>query len=238
MFDLSAKTGRFRRFFWTLLATLGLSALLLGATGYSKSDSPREVGSDAYQFVGRIDQNGPVFVGYGYLSAIEGLAPGDLFADPFNGSAETAHFTYYATATLTSRSVATDTARSIFSLDSAGEITFYYQSYPSASFDDPQSFQGGTPIATAATNLQDVLSVQDPNHGLAVTNGTFAIQTAAPFTFGAETLRFGHPGVVHQISTFGDALRTEPSSPQSTVLLAGNATRSSFQQIFLPSISR
>jgi hypothetical protein len=239
--NVFSAVNQFRRIIWVVIIALGLFAILMISTGqhvYSQGNTVREVGADAYQYAGRIDQDGANFIGYGYIYDMQGLAPSALFSNPFNPSETTAHFTYYATATLTSRAVVTDAVRSIFALDSVGEITFYYQSSPSASFDSPESFANGTPITTISMHFQDILSVQGPNRGISTGNGTFTVVTSEPFTFGEETLRFGRPGIVYQISTFGDALRTDPIIPQSSVLLAGNASRLSFFQTFLPSISR
>ena len=230
--------NRSRRFIWAFIITLCL-VVIMGQTLYSQGNTAREIGTDTYQYAGRIDQDGVEFAGYGYIYDMQGLAPTALFSDPYNPSEATAYFTYFATATLTSRAVITDSVRSIFALDSVGEITYYYQSSPSATFSNPESFANGTPIATAAINFQDILSVQGPNRGLSTGNGESSVLTSEPFTFGSETLRFGHPGIVYQISTFGDALRTDPIIPQSSVLLAGNARRLSIlQQVFMPSVSR
>jgi hypothetical protein len=245
MLNANASIIRIRRFFWVGIVALGLLVLLLAATGKqlsSQGNTAREIGvgapgMGAYQFAGRIDQDGFEFTGYGYLYDVQGLAPNELFADPLNTSETTARFTYYATATLTSRAIVTDPVRGIFALDSVGQITFYYQSTPSASFDDPQSFAEGTPIATASVRFQDILSVQAPNRGIAVGNGEFSVLTAEPFTFGEETVRFGRPGIVYRISTFGDGVRTDPLIPQSSVLLAGNAVDSGFRQTFLPTVA-
>ena len=229
---------RSRRIIAAFVITLVL-VVIMGQTLYSQGSTAREIGTDTYQYAGRIDQDGLEFIGYGYIYNMQGLAPTALFSDPYSPSEATAYFTYYATAKLTSRAVVTDAVRGIFALDSVGEITFYYQSSPSASFGSPDSFANGKPIATAAINFQDILSVQEPNRGISTGNGEFTMLTSEPFTFGAETLRFGHPGIVHQISTFGDALRTDPTIPQSSVLLAGNARRLSFlQQVFVPLVSQ
>lgn len=229
-----------RRVASVAMAALGLLVTPTVATSQqlcSKAAAVEEVGADAYQFAGRIDQDGVSFTGYGYLYDIQGLAPNELFSDPNNPSESTAYFTYYATATLTSRATVTDPARAMFALDSAGEITFYYQLYPSASFDNPASFATGTVIAVASLSFQDILSVQSSDRGLSIGNGEFATITSDSFSFGGETLRFGHPGIVHQVSTFGDAQRTDSMIPQSSVLLAGNAVRSSFPHLFVPSVS-
>lgn len=217
---------RKRQQFWVGIITLVLLVLFSAATArqlHSQGKSVTEIGSGAYQFVGRIDQVGAQFTAYGYLYDIEGLSPSELFSDPLNPSETTAHFTYYATATLSSRAVLTDAVRAIFALDSLGEISYYYQSTPAATFDDPQSFANGTAVTTATTQLQNILTVQGPSRGLANGSGEFTVLSADQFTFGGENVRLGHPGKVYRVSTFGDAVRTDPATPESSVLLAGDA---------------
>lgn len=219
-----------RQPFWVGIITLGVLVLLSAATArqlQSQGNSVTEVGSGNYQFVGRIDQVGTQFTGYGYLYDIQGLPPNELFTDPLDPSETTAHFTYYATATLSSRAVLADAVRALFALDSVGEITFYYQSTPDASFDDPESFASGTAITTAEVQLQDILTVTAPNRGLANGSGEFKVVTAAQFEFGGDAVRFGRPGKTYRVSTFGDAVRTDASIPESSVLLAGDAFDSS-----------
>lgn len=229
-----------RRLFWVGLIVLAPILLLL-ATGqelHSQENEVTEISADNFQFAGRIDQDGLDFTGYGFIYDIEGIAPQELFSDSdaINGSEETAHFTYYATANLTSRAVVTDTERGIFALDSVGEITYYYQHSPSADFDDPDSFTEGTAVTTATISLQDILTVQAPNRGLAMSQGEITVLTAETFTFGADTVRFGRPDKTYRVSTTGDAVRTDPLIPQSSVLLAGDAAHIPFWQSFLPVI--
>lgn len=239
MFNIPFGVTRFRRLLWIGIAALGLPLLLLIGTGrelHSQGNTVTEIASDSFQFVGRIDQDGVDFVAYGYVYDIEGIDPQELFSDsdPINSSEETAHFTYYASAQLTSRAVLTDSVRAIFTLDSVGDITYYYQDSPAASFDDPQSFAQGTAVTTATVRLQDVLTVQAPNRGLAAGNGEISVSSAEPFTFGTETVRFGRQGRSYRVSTLGDAVRTDPDIPQSSVLLAGDAASFTFWQNFLP----
>lgn len=224
---------------------LGLFALLLTATGsplQSQGETTREIGvgvpgTNLYQFAGQIDQDGFAFTGFGYLYDVQGMEPSELFDNPANTSAATARLTYYATATLTSRAIVTDAVRGVFALASEGNITFYYQETPSASFDNPESFANGIPIATATVSFQDILNVQSPNRGVATGNGEFTITDAEPFTLGEETVRFSRPGVVQRITTFGEGLRTDPVTPRSTVLLAGSAVDTGFRQTFLPAVT-
>ncbi|HSM54952.1 MAG TPA: hypothetical protein VK879_02255 [Candidatus Sulfomarinibacteraceae bacterium] len=239
MFNVPFGITRYRRLLWVGIAALALPLLLLIGAGqelHSQEGSVTEISSDSYQFAGRIDQDGFDFAAYGYIYDIEGVAPAELFSDsnPLFTSETTAHFTYYASAELTSRAVMTDTDRAIFALDSVGEIVYYYQESPSASFDDPQSFAQGTPVMTATIRLQDILTVTGPDRGLAVGNGKLSVLSAEPFTFGGETVRFGRPGKSYQISTQGDAVRTDAQIPQSSVLLAGDAISVTWWQNFLP----
>jgi hypothetical protein len=180
-----------------------------------------------------VDQDGTQFTGYGYLTSIRGLEIGQISTNIFTVSETTAHFTYYATATMTSRAVISN----LFVLDSVGLITFYYHVTPTATFTDPLSFAGGAPIATAAVDFQDILLVQAPNLGLATGMGDFTLLTVAPFTLGAETYQFGRVGMVQRVSTYGQGTRTEPVLPRSFVVLAGNAVDTGQRQLFLPQFS-
>ncbi len=240
---LNARFGNIslRRLFWVGVIVL-IPLLLLLAGGqelHSQENQVAEIASENFQFAGRIDQDGAEFTAYGYLYDVEGIAPQELFSDsdPVNGSEETAHFTYHATANLTSRAVVTDAVRAIFALDSVGEITYYYQDSPAASFDDPDSFAQGTAVTTATISLQDILTVQAPNRGLAEGQGEITVLSTEPFTFDAETVQFGRPNKTYRVSTFGDAVRTEPTIPQSSVLLAGDAAHIPFWQSFLPVVN-
>lgn len=239
MSNLPWNTNSSRRLLWVAIAALGALALLLAVTGqelYSQGEQVTEIGSSSYQFVGRIDQEGLDFTAYGYLYDIDGVAPADLFSDSdaVNGSESTAHFTYYATAEMTSRAVITDTDRAIFPLNSVGEITYYYNDSPSASFADPQSFTQGTAVTTATIRMQDILTVMAPNRGLAVGNGELSVSSADSFMFDGEMVQLGRVNKSYRIATTGDAIRTDPVTPESSVLLAGDASSTPFWQSFLP----
>ncbi|MFW6097959.1 MAG: hypothetical protein ACOC9Z_07775 [Chloroflexota bacterium] len=241
MFNTRIAGISLRRLFWIGVIVL-IPILLLLAGGqelHSQENQVDEIASENFQFAGHIDQDGAEFTAYGYVYDIEGIAPQELFSDsdPVNGSEETAHFTYYATADLTSRAVVTDAVRGIFALDSIGEITYYYQESPAASFDDPDSFAQGTAVTTATTDLQDILTVQEPNRGLAEGQGEITVLSVEPFTFGGETVQFGRPDKIYRVSTFGDAVRTDPVTPESSVLLAGDAAHIPFWQSFLPAVN-
>ena len=235
---------RFRKLLVMGAVAIGLVALLLVASGQqvsTQATTGTEIGvggpgANAYQYAGHIDQDGASFTGYGYVYDVEGLSTTELFTDPINTSPATAHITYYATATLTSRAVVTDATRAIFALDSVGQITFYYQSAPTADWPSPSSFANGTPIATASISFQDILNVQAPNRGISVGNGEFTVETVTPFDFDGNTLVFTRPGLTYRIFTTGEGLRTDALIPQSSVLLAGNAVTPGLWQMYLPSL--
>ncbi|MEJ2304569.1 MAG: hypothetical protein P8Y14_23835 [Anaerolineales bacterium] len=191
-------------------------------------------GRNAFEFIGRIDQDDINFTGYGYLTYIRDLNNAEIYSDPVNPSESTARFTYMATATLTSRSVLTD----VFVLDSQGTITFYFTQYPpSRSFDNPASFASGTPIATASMRYQDILLVQSANKGLATGVSEMTQLDASAFTLNGQSYQFGQPNLLYRLSTVGNGTRTNLDPLTSFVLLAGNAVTSG-QQSFLPLINQ
>lgn len=189
-------------------------------------------GRNAFEFIGRIDQNDADFTGYGYLTYIKGLDNADIYTDPFNPSEEMARFTYVATATLTSRAVLTD----VFALDSQGTITFYFSESPgSRSFDNPASFASGTPIATASMRYQDILLVQSANKGIATGVSEMKQLSAPTFILNYQSYQFGEPGLLYRLSTSGNGTRTSLVPLNSFVLLAGNAVTSG-QETYIPAV--
>jgi hypothetical protein len=191
-------------------------------------------GQNAFEFIGRINQNGPNFTGFGYLTYIRDLSNADISTNPTVLSEDTARFTYVATATLTSQAILTD----VFVIDSQGIITFYFtQSPPNRSFDNSASFASGTPIATASMRYQDILLVQATNRGIATGVSEVTQLNAPSFTLNGQSYQFGAPNSLYRFSTVGNGTRTNPSPPVSFVLLAGNAVTNG-QQTFMPVINR
>jgi hypothetical protein len=190
-------------------------------------------GQNAFEFIGRIDQDDMDFTGYGYLTYVRDLNNAEIYSDPVNPSESTARFTYVATATMTSRAILTD----VFALGSQGTITFYFTQYPpSRSFDNPASFASGTPIATASMRYQDILLVQSANKGLATGLSEMTQLDASAFTLNGQSYQFGQPNLLYRLSTVGNGTRTNLDPLTSFVLLAGNAVKSGHQS-FLPLIN-
>src|SRR5262249_24485492 len=79
-------------------------------------------GAHALELIGKIDQSGLAFNGYGYLTYIAGIPSDQMFTDPVNHSEATARFTFSSTGTATARSV----IETIFVLNGTGQSTIYY----------------------------------------------------------------------------------------------------------------
>lgn len=238
MLNFKKSTSRYLNL--VVLVILGILLALIVSLALLKPTeaAPPQVGvgtsgRNAFEFIGRIDQDDVDFNGYGYLTYIRDLTNAEIYSDPVNPSESTARFTYAATATLTSRAVLTE----VFALDSQGTITFYFtQNPPTRSFDNPASFASGTPIATASIRFQDILLVQSPNKGLATGVSEMTQLDATAFTLNGQSYQFGQPNSIYRLSSVGNGTRTNLDPLTSFVLLAGNAVTSG-QQSFLPLIN-
>jgi hypothetical protein len=238
MSNLKNLTLKSNNRYLSLIGLFGLSLTLLLIVSWQLMSAQTEptqvgigtVGRNAFEVIGRIDQNNLDFTGFGYLTYIKDLDNADIYTNPLNPSEDTARFTYSATSTLTSRAVLTD----VFALDSQGTITFYFtQSPPDRSFGDPSSFASGTPIATASFRYQDILLVQSPNKGIATGVGELTQLNAYAFTLNGQSYQFGQSNLLYRLSTVGNGTRTNIAPPVSFVLLSGNAVTSG-RQTFLP----
>ena len=206
----------------TVIFSIILMAPLTQASGIAAALSAGSAGGgrNAFENIGRIDQNGGSFTGYGYLSYISGLDQTLLFIDPAVHSPETAHFTFYSTASLTAR----DILGTIFTINSLGTVSIYYQTTPTGTFADPNSFKAGTLIATYNIRGQDILSVQAPNLGIAIGFSEMEQTAAVPFNIGNAQQQFGQVGLLLRSFYTGEATRTDPVTPVSFILYSGNAT--------------
>lgn len=203
----------------------GLSAA--GAVGTAPT------GKIDYEFVGRIDQDGLNFVSYGYLTYADGLPNSVLFSDPINHSETTARITYYATATLTARSVIS----TVTELNALGATTFYFDT-GGADFNDPASFANGTAIGSSTQRSQNIVNVQSPNTAIATNFGELVQLAAGTFTYGGQTYTFGRVGSQQRSFFTGEGVRTDAVLPRSFIVGAGNATSLPGNGVSLPYVSK
>ena len=139
----------------------GASILLAGVIAEGTSAAPPsarrldQIGDaralrNALEFVGRINQSGPMFEAFGYLTHISGLPAASLFSHPAPRDETTARFTFYARTRLISRAVVAN----IFNVTSGGRARFYLDRSPDGDFDRPASFRDGTRIAAGRIRFQ------------------------------------------------------------------------------------
>jgi hypothetical protein len=228
-----------KRFVYLMLVAVPLLAVsVYVASGKPSSPTaPIEVGSatggqNAVEFVGRVDQDGGAFTSYGYLTHISGLTDTLLFTQIFTTNETTARFTYYATATLTSRAVISG----VFVIDSVGTTVYYFNPTAGATFTTPLSFAAGVPIMTATVRSQNILNVPAPNLGISTNIGELTQTGVSPFTLNTQTYQLGSVGVMERTWATGEGTRTNAVIPQSFIVLSGNAVVTGVpgQASFLP----
>jgi hypothetical protein len=188
------------------------------ATG-GQAVSLGEQGTTTVEFRGRVTQSGATgqsFTSYGYLTRASNADESDLFSGtPLRDT--TALLTAYATGELQART--TDDV--VHALDIVGTMTVYQRSAPGADFDDPSSFQGGTPVATYDMTLQDILTVVLPNTGLPTLTGDM-LQTAAQTLSGPLAgQKFGKKGTRLRFFATGLGHKTS-EAPTAQLEIAGN----------------
>ena len=178
-----------------------------------------EPGTTTVEFRGRVVQSGSsgqTFTSFGYLIRASHADDSGLF-DGTPLSEATALLTAYATGDLQARTV----DMSVHALDIVGTMTVYQRTQPGASFNDPSSFQVGTPVARYDMTLQDVLTVFAPDTGLPTLTGDM-LQTAAHALSGPLAGQtFGLRGTRLRFFATGLGNRTDPA-PHAQLEIAGN----------------
>jgi hypothetical protein len=176
-------------------------------------------GLSAIEFVGKIDQRGPDFTFYGFVTHLDGLDEADLFTnDLFAGrNATAARFTLFGTATMVSRAVLDN----LFVVVAAGELAFHFNEPGGADFSVPESFISGTEVSTATLRIRNVINVQAPQQGLADGTGDLAYATVEPFSLGDRELQLGEVGLVQGLTFTGQGTLLDPDLPRSSLTIAG-----------------
>jgi hypothetical protein len=208
------------------VAALG-TALLLLVLPSAASAQPQPLGTAtagevAFSFVGRTEQNGPLFVSVGYLSSVAGLDAADLFTgeDPLERSEATARITYFTSARLEERSV----NENLFVTSGTGETTFYFLEDGGADYANPNSFRDGTPIATSTSVWHNTVNVQAPDTGIIFADSVDTQVTADRFTIAGEEYVLGQQDERLRLSYVGQGERTDVEAPRASFVYAGQAT--------------
>lgn len=207
-----------------LASMLVAAAALLGpASNAATATVVGEVGpgQTTFTYVGRIEQNGTLADDFGYLTSIEGLEETVLFSgsDPLSRDQSTARFTYFANATLQTRSV----NGNLFATAGTARTTLYFSDSGGANFDEPASFKRGQAVATYESHWRDIVNVQGPNQGIATVVSNETQTGATPFTIGGAQYVLGHDGLLLRLAFTGQGTRTDPTAPRATILYGGEA---------------
>lgn len=179
-------------------------------------------GSNALEYIGRIDQRGATFTVYGYVTYIAGMEPAELFTDPnpTNWSEATARFTYFGSATLTSRAIVDNR---LFVVTAEGTAQVYFNPNAGASFDVPESFFSGTAVSESEISIRNALSVVAPDTGVTNGSGAMTFTSATPFDLNGTTYQIGEPDTRLRVSFTGVGVRLEPTEPRAVVAIAASA---------------
>lgn len=207
----------------TVLVFLALFLLVSPVFAQETEVGLAPAGFNAFELVGRIEQQGFTTVGFGYLNYIRGLPTDQLFgpaASPLLRGEADARFTFHGTGTSTSRSV----YENIFAASVPLELTIFYNETPvGASFDNPDSFKTGTAIATFSIRMQTTLNVQEPNVGVLMAFGESIQTNTSSFALNSAIYTLGHPNLNHRFSLFGQGFRQVEDPVQAYYIVGGSA---------------
>jgi hypothetical protein len=197
----------------TVTAPTGASAV--GMVGIAAAPA------NAVEFRAHFTQTGATgqnFEAFGYLTRVAGLSDTELFAGAPAGPG-TALFSAVASGALVNR---VHDGGFVHTLDVEGTLTVYQRSAPGATFDDPESFKVGTPVAQFAVSLQDVLTVIAPGKGLPSLNGVLRQTAAERLSSAPAARRFGRIGSNARMFATGLGELVDPVTLNSRLDMAGN----------------
>jgi hypothetical protein len=200
------------------LAGVPAAALAPGARARAQA-GVAPPGTNAFEFVGVIQQLGLDFTLAGYVTHLAGTDSALLFdgADPLARSEATARLLMAGGASGVSRSI----LENIFVVNGEGTIGFYLGG-PGATFADPAAFSAGTPVASTTVSVQDIVNVQAPQQGIVNGNGTMTIDSTAPFTLGETSVTIAAPGSQYRLWFTGQGTLQDPATLDAFLLIAGN----------------
>jgi hypothetical protein len=208
-----------------LAAAGGLALTAGGPAAAAGQTRPRAVaapgaGEVAMEVFGSIQQVGPALTGYGFVTRVDGLPEASLFSGVAHSEA-TARLTFFATATVSERFV----RPTLFSVAAVGRLSIFLHPNGGGTFDNPQSFAGGTRLATYSGRLLNRLTLIATNQAVNTMGGELEQTQAAAFTIAGRRRRFGRSGVRLRLSATGPGTRnTDPTTPRAVFDVGGELT--------------
>jgi hypothetical protein len=170
---------------------LTLSAVLLVICGVMAAQDqpvllPISEDRPALEFVGQFTNSGTSAQQYGYLSNIRGLGLNQIFTgSPQNET--TAMFTFFSQVT----TVQVITNGSVRVIHRVGTTTIYFNPTPAGDFNNPSSFQQGTPILVSNYTQQSVTDLVSSTFNTAHLND---ITATTPFWLSRVEYQLGQVG--------------------------------------------
>jgi len=190
-----------------------------GAQTRARAVAAPAAGEVAMEVFGSILQAGTALTGYGFLTRVDGVPEASLFSGA-PGEA-TARLTFYATATVSERFV----RPTLFSVAAVGRLSIFLHPNGGGTFDNPQSFAGGTRLATYRGRLLNRLTLVAANQAVNTMGGELEQTQAAAFVLGGRRRRFGRSGVRLRLSATGPGTRnTDPATPRAIFDVGGELT--------------
>lgn len=201
-------------------ATTRMNVLAQDEEGSEVAAAPS--GRNNFEFIATVHQQGFEFEFYGYLTRVDGIEPSLLFTnnDPVNRGPGDARLTMFGAVTALSRSI----IEQVFDVNGEGVFSIHYAESGGASFDDPDSFQAGTLVASGPAVIQSVVTVIAPQTGLTNGYGDLILETAEPFSIGDVSFQFRTGEPLSRLNYTGQGTLLDPELPESMIYVAGNAS--------------
>jgi hypothetical protein len=174
----------------------------------------------AMEVFGSIAQVGNTLTGYGFLTRVAGVPTASLFAGPAHSEA-TARLTFFATAAVDERFV----RPTLFSVAALGRLSVFLHPNGGGDFTNPQSFAGGTRIATYDARFVNRLTLIATAQAVNAMTGELRQTQAAVFSLAGRRRRFGRRGLRLRLTATGPGTRnTDPTTPRAVFDVGGELT--------------
>ena len=156
------------------------------------------LGERSFALVGRSAFSQDTVTIYGYLSAVVGLNPDQIFTEQPH-TEQTARFTFIAELD----GIETANRADLRTTSGEGTLRIYFDPAAGKSWSDPDSFWRGQLVAEYALTAKEILQRQSPTVGVSVGDGQMVQEQALEFDLTGQTMRFGRPDIQQRFRTIG-----------------------------------